>query len=221
MFDGSVAGVQGVWRRETTPGSTFEQVAGGDATLPSVSADGRYVSFTTNEGASLPAITDGSIHGGAPLREAPSVYVRDMASSAGRSGRVHARLGQRPLARRASPTNSRGPTKANSNSTRRGTAPSPPARSAITADGRTVAFVTTAQSDLAGPGTPPLQVAVRHLDTEETQLVSARFDPATGRPAVNAETGAAEPVPEEEGRYGAVWSKGVRAGASCPLPPAP
>ncbi len=56
-------------------------------------------------------------------------------------------------------------------------------RSAISADGRTVAFVTTAQSDLAGPGTPPLQVAVRHLDSEETQLVSVRFDPSTGHPA--------------------------------------
>src|ERR1700760_3138718 len=56
VFDGAVAGVQGVWRREARAGANFEQVAGGAATLPSVSADGRYVSFTTNEGASLPAL---------------------------------------------------------------------------------------------------------------------------------------------------------------------
>ena len=70
--------MQGIWRRATTPGAVFEQVAGGDATLPSISADGRYVSFTTNEGARLAAITDGAAHG-APVREAPGVYLRDMA----------------------------------------------------------------------------------------------------------------------------------------------
>ena len=77
VFDGSVAGVRGVWRRETRPGASLEQVAGGDATLPSVSANGEYVSFTTNEGAALPAITNGRIETEAAL-EAPSVYVRDM-----------------------------------------------------------------------------------------------------------------------------------------------
>ena len=50
VFDGSVAGVTGVWRRENRPAGAVEQVAGGDAELPSISADGRYVSFTTNRG---------------------------------------------------------------------------------------------------------------------------------------------------------------------------
>ena len=36
-----------------------------------------------------------------------------------------------------------------------------------------------------------------------------RFDPATGHPAIDPETGATEPVPEEEGRYGAIWTKGA------------
>ena len=31
VFDGAIAGVQGVWRREARPGANFEQVAGGDA----------------------------------------------------------------------------------------------------------------------------------------------------------------------------------------------
>jgi hypothetical protein len=211
VFDGSVAGVEGVWRRQTPPGSTFEQVAGGDATLPSVSADGRYVSFTTNEGASLAAITDGAIHGGVPVREAPSVYLRDMSRAPGEAGAftlvsakdhsAQSLLYEFPGADES---------ELEVDTPRYGAVAA--GRSAIAADGRTVAFVTTAQSDLAGPATPPLQVAVRHLDTEETELVTVRFDPATGQPAVNAETGATEPVPEEEGRYGAVWSKGVPPG---------
>ncbi len=219
VFDGSVAGVQGIWRRETKPGSTFEQVAGGeDATLPSISADGRYVSFTTNEGASLPAITDGRIHSGAPVREAPSVYVRDME----KHGVPNPETGEQQFESGAFTLVSAkdhstqslayefpgaGEEEIALDATRFGAVAA--GRSAITADGRAVAFVTTAQSDLAGPGTPPLQVAVRHLDTDETELVSVRFDPVTGRPAIDPETGAPEPVPEEEGRYGAVWSPGV------------
>src|SRR5262249_42104656 len=86
VFDGSIGGVPGVWRRSTSAGATFEQVAGGDATLPSVSADGRYVSFTTNEGASLAALTNGQIPTGAQVTEAPGVYVRDMALAPGEPG---------------------------------------------------------------------------------------------------------------------------------------
>ncbi len=53
-------------------------------------------------------------------------------------------------------------------------------RTALSADGRRVVFVTTAVSDLLGPrppqapATPALQVAVRDLDTDTTQLVSVR-----------------------------------------------
>ena len=41
----------------TSTTDAVEEVAGGDAAMPSISEDGRYVSFTTNEGASLPEIT--------------------------------------------------------------------------------------------------------------------------------------------------------------------
>ncbi len=203
VFDGSIAGVQGVWRRETRAGANFEQVAGGSSTLPSVSADGRYVSFTSNEGASLPAITDGQIHAGTPA-EAPGVYVRDMAIAPGEPGAFTLASAKDHSTQSLTyefpgveeePRTEYGAVAAG--------------RTAITADGRSVVFVTTAQSDLAGAGTPPLQVAVRHLDTDETELVSVRFDPATGHPAIDAETGATEPVPEEEGRYGAIWTKGT------------
>ncbi|HXD55077.1 MAG TPA: hypothetical protein VN618_10025 [Solirubrobacteraceae bacterium] len=205
VFDGSVGGVPGVWRRAAAPGSPLEQVAGGDATLPSLSADGRYVSFTSNEGASLPAITDGALHAGT-AREAPQVYVRDMERASGEAG-AFTLVSAKNHSSEALSYEFPGASEAEAE----GKAPHYGAvaagRGAITADGRTVVFVTTAQSDLAGPGTPPMQVAVRHLDSEETQLVSVRFDPATGRPAIDPETGRPEPVPEEEERYGAVWSK--------------
>ena len=102
--------------------------------------------------------------------------------------------------RKASPTNSRAPTKKNveTDVPRYGAVAA--GRSAITADGRTVAFVTTAQSDLAGPDTPRCRSPSAISTPTKHELVSVRFDPATGRPAINSETGAPEPVPEEEGR---------------------
>lgn len=205
VFDGSVGGVPGVWRRRTEAGAPLEEVAGGDSVLPSMSADGRYVSFTTNEGASLPAITDGLIHLGERMPEAPSVYVRDMDVGPAEPGAFTlASAKDRSAASLTYEFPGATPEEEAIKRTQLGATAA--GRSAITADGRTVAFVTTAQSDLAGAGTPPLQVAVRHLDTQETQLVSVRYDPATGRAAVNPETGGTEPVQLFEGKYGAAWS---------------
>ncbi len=211
VFDGSIGGVAGVWRRRTAPGSSFEQVAGGDAALPSVSADGRYVSFTTNEGAGLTAITDGRAHGEA-VQEAPGVYVRDMSRAPAEAGAFTLASAKDHSGQSLSYdyTNLPENEQVNAPTTLGATAAG---RSAITADGRTVAFVTTAPSDLAGPGTPPLQVAVRHLDTQETQLVSVRYDRATGLAAVNPETGGPEPVAYVEG-HGAVWSSGKLSSAA-------
>ena len=78
----------------------------------------------------------------------------------------------------------------------------------MSADGNEVAFVTTAPSNLAGEGTPSLQVAVRYLASRTTRLVSVRIDPATGLPAMNPQTGAQEPVSAVEGpeTYGAVFT---------------
>ncbi len=39
-FDGSVGGVTGVWRRDLLRAGAIEQVAGGDAELPSISETG-------------------------------------------------------------------------------------------------------------------------------------------------------------------------------------
>ena len=76
-FDGSIGGVTGVWRRDLQTGA-LEQVAGGDAELPSISAGGQYVSFTTNEGLSLPEVSQGKPDT-SPHQEPVNVYVRDMA----------------------------------------------------------------------------------------------------------------------------------------------
>jgi len=208
VFDGSIGGVTGVWRRASAPGAPLEQVAGGDAELPSVSADGRYVSFTTNEGQSLPQITDEAIQEGAPTHESPGVYVRDMDVPAGQPGAFT--LASAKDHSSASLTYEYSNPGTNETERLGSTAAG---RSAISADGRKVVFVTGVPSDLAGPGTPALQVAVRNLETQETTLVSVRYDPATGRPALNPETGQPEPVPEaSEGGfvYGAVYVDGLR-----------
>ena len=95
-------------------------------------------------------------------------------------------------------------------------------RTAMSANGEEVAFVTTAPSNLTAcqPGapaegacsessteapavrTPELQVAVRNLVTHETRLVSEEYNPATGQPVPD------QPVSESEGAstYGAVYS---------------
>jgi hypothetical protein len=216
VFDGSVGGVTGIWRRETQPGGALVQVAGGDAVLPSISENGQYVSFTTNEGRALPEITDEQ----PDLREAhepPNVYVRDMAiapaapcqpgepcaftlasAASGPRGALPA-----PLTYEYPVGESRSVEEENFGSAAAG-------RSAISADGDKVAFVTTAESDLAGPHTPKLQVAVRNLETNTTELVSVRYDPATGAPWIDPATGRPEPVaPEMEGApIGAVYTPG-------------
>ncbi|HVR04763.1 MAG TPA: hypothetical protein VMS02_01900 [Solirubrobacteraceae bacterium] len=192
-FDGAIAGVTGVWRRDLVTG-TLEQVAGGDAEMPSISANGQELSFTTNEGRSLSAITDGKPDE-APTQEAVNVYVRNMALSPGEAGAF-------VLASAANGSSE--PLDYQSPSTTLGASAAP--RSAISADGGEVAFVTTAVSNLVAypkleeqerakgetpkPHTPPDQVAVRRLGNKETVLVSrCYFDCGEA-----AAAGAAEPV---------------------------
>ncbi len=220
VFDGSVGGVTGVWRKEIGGSGDLEEVAGGDARLPSISEDGQYVSFTTNEGKSLSTITDGEPDPVHHTGEAPNVYVRNMdfkPEEAEAFEIVSAPSGsQEPLTYEAPA--GEGLTVERYGSIAAG-------RSAITANGREVVFVTTAVSNLLPyplveaeeegrgetpkPHTPPLQVAVRNLQTDTTQLVSARRDQATGLPATNPETGGPEAVPlsnSEVGYRGAVYT---------------
>lgn len=200
-FDGSIGGVGGVWRRDLETGA-IQQVAGGDAELPSISEDGRFISFTTNEGASLPAVTDG-LPDAHPQPEAVGVYVRDMdvPASAPCSPTAALPLEECAFTTASAPSGSTAPLTYAGTSTTLGSVAI--GRSAISADGHEVAFVTTAVSDLTDPQTPSepqtpaFQVAVRYLDEARTKLVSGRYDPATGQ---TTET----PVPATEA-YGAVF----------------
>ncbi len=208
-FDGSLGGVTGVWRRDLATG-VVEQVAGGDAELPSISEDGRYISFTTNEGASLTEITDdrSDAH---PKQEAVNVYVRDMAVPIPASGHCEPSPQPCPFTVVSAPDESAKPLTYEAAGTFLGSAAV--GRSAMSADGREVAFVTAAVSNLVQskqekeaeargqtpqPKTPPLQVAVRYLGTDRTVLVSGRY--VEGRTTE-------EPVSVQEGAttYGAVF----------------
>jgi hypothetical protein len=205
VFDGSVGGATGVWRIDPAT-RQIQQVAGGDGLLPSVSADGRYVSFTTNEPeAELKQATRGL--GGEPPagegsneRGAENVWVRDMNLAPNEPGAFTVA---------SAPTGSGEPLSYGAEAgTERGSVAS--GGSAISADGQEVAFVTTALSNLVGPGTPALQVAVRRLATRETVLVSGEYEPATGQT-----TGR----PVSANGFGAEYSFGAAAPAFPEAPP--
>jgi hypothetical protein len=198
-FDGSFGGRTGTWRRDLQTGAVSPVAAedpgqptinAPDADLPSISADGRYVSFTTT--APLDRSNDAN--------PGPDVYVRDMTMAPSDEGAYTlasavngsaAGLTYEPTSKASSIEFE----EAHYGSVAAG-------RSALSADGRTVAFVTTAISNLAGAGTPALQVAVRHLDSVQTQLVSVARDPATAQPIEG------QPVSGQEGAvtYGAVFT---------------
>ncbi len=225
-FDGSFAGLTGVWRRDLQTGElravavglpasgsgSCENTLSGasapcDAVLPSISADGQYVSFTT--AAPLAPHEDDN--------DQPDVYVRNMNVEGTESNAESEACGvaeeqaSRELQQRCPFTlvsAANGSDEGLAYAAEPGRGSLAEGRSAITADGERVAFVTSAVSNLAGPETPAMQVAVRDLATGETQLVSTRYDPATG------EAIPGEPVSgEEAGKdYGAAYDTGTPPG---------
>jgi hypothetical protein len=214
-FDGSIGGVIGVWRRDLETGE-IEQVAGGDAELPSISSTGQYISFTTNEGASLDAITNGQTDEH-PQKEAVNVYVRNMDVPISETGPCEA--AQCPFRIASARTGSEEPLSyAGPPATMTSFGSVAAGRSALSADGQEVAFVTTAVSDLADPEapaepkTPALQVAVRYMQTDTTELVSGRYDASSGQTT-------AEPVSGAEGAtpFGAVY-QGSQVYPFAPVP---
>lgn len=169
-FQGTIGGLRGVFRKDLETGAV-ETVAAGDAydlpkgsafdaSAPSISADGRYVSFTTK--APLDQADDGS--------EGDSdVYVADMSDPSSPTYELASAVDGSSLGLAYSGAG--------------GAVAS--GRVALSADGRQVAFYTTATSDLTSGSaedisTPAGQVVVRNLDTRETILVSAERDPETG-----------------------------------------
>jgi WD40-like Beta Propeller Repeat len=220
-FWANFGGFTGVWRRDLAS-SAIEPVAvgrigtpAGRAELPSISADGRYVSFTTT----------------APLREAsdtnasPDVYVRDMNVPCPPTGAGEDEC-SRPCPTEttcafelvsAADKSDLG-LSYQTGSALYGSVAS--ARTAMSSDGRYVAFITTDVSDLVPakppappqtPQTPALQVAVRDREQHTTRLVSALYDPTIRGPAIDPETGANVPVPTagtEARIFGAVYGSG-------------
>lgn len=208
-FVGRYGGVSGIWRRDLLTGAV-EQVAPGVSTMPSISKEGRYVSFTTTESL-VPEDTNNS----------PDVYVRDMEPGEGEpeytlvsavngtdEGATYTYTGETPAVEPE---------------TEFGSLAS--ARSAMSANGEYVVFVTTAQSNLLGGSapTPPYEVLVRDLATRETRLVSAEYEPGVGW---SAERPVQPTTNELNGlvRYGAVYPGGPLAPKfgtpSSPLPSA-
>jgi hypothetical protein len=222
-FDGSYGGRRGVFRRDLQTGAVLS-VAEGDAVLPSVSRDGRFISFTTT--ARLDPIDD--------TNAAPDVYVRDMSDpSVQPCEEVEAvqpcsfTLASAVNGGRAGLSYEYGDNGA-FEETHYGSVAS--GRSAISADGRSVAFETTARSNLANPArandhtleppqTPAGEVAVRDLDDDATILVSARYDPASGTTKSNG-AGQLEPTPASESGLGAVFPSSSTAAAAV-TPPFP
>jgi hypothetical protein len=207
VFDGSYAGKTGVWRRSLRNGA-IEAVAvadpenpaisAPDASLPSISTNGQYVSFTTT--AQLDPVDD--------TNRGPDVYVRNMAVPAGQPCEVGPGTGAPcayTLVSAVDGSNvglSYEPDGASIAAEEKDLGSVAAARSAISANGQEVAFVTTVISDLAGPGTPAMQVAMRDLSDDHTELVSVAENPASGGPIPN------DPVSANQGseQYGAVYS---------------
>ena len=206
-FEGTLAGVRGVYRKDLQSGS-IQLVAGGsifsseaqavDAYAPSISADGRYVSFTTAT-ALVKAAHPGS-----------NVYVRDMAIDPDENGRCSEAQeagGQCPYElASALDGETEGLTYAQTESERMIGA-NASGRISLSANGREVAFVIRGASDLTSRdpeqlSTPGLQVVVRNLKTRETVLVSAEREAASGQMTSRPVAGGAVTSVIEFGPFG-------------------
>ena len=215
-FDGYFAGLTGVWRRDLKTGAVEPVAVGetgtpaGSAELPSISENGQYISFTTT--AALSPKNDTNV--------APDVYVRDMEVPESQPCLEEELIGPaQPCAYTivsAVSGSTQGLSYEYSGESQEydehhyGALAA--GRSAMSANGGEVVFVTTAPSNLAGEGTPELEVAVRYLQTGMTQLVSVEYAPATGKPA-----GGPKPV-LMQGRAGAVYSAGAPLTFESPQP---
>jgi hypothetical protein len=222
VFDAYFSGRAGVWRRElrsegksgpVEPVAVGAEIPGSevcvahepcDADLPSVSANGQYVSFTTTA-----PLTAGDRDAGGS-EDHPNVYVRnmDLPESEESAYTLVSAVSGKTEGLSYEGSSADGAIAAG--------------RSAMSANGEEVVFVTTAVSNLAAcetgapaqaaceasspeapaASTPALQVAVRNLVTDETRLVSVEYDLATGEAIPDA------PVSQMEGSisYGAVYS---------------
>jgi WD40-like Beta Propeller Repeat len=210
-FRGSLAGVPGVYRRDLRTGevalvageapvdaSTAEKLLSApDASAPSISADGRYVVFTS--AAVLDPQDEGSEEEDA--NGCPQVYVRDMDLTSTASGAYV--LVSAVNGGSESLTYEKHCAAGSSTALAIGGAQAA-AGVSLSADGQEVAFTVSSSSDLSGPctgmpvkcPTEASQVAVRDLQTKTTTLVSLTPE---GAPTPG---GGAFPSAEEEQHTG-------------------
>jgi hypothetical protein len=173
-FKGAIGGREGVFREDLSTseilpvatGSEYVSEPGREAAAPSISADGRFVCFTTP--APLVPAADEAADAGGPAVDG-DVYVADMSTSPPTYELVSARDGSSDGLAYSEPA--------------KGSAAS--GRVAISADGNEVAFYTRSTSDLVGAigaaETPSGEIALRNLRTESTTLVSVERNPLTGQ----------------------------------------
>jgi Tol biopolymer transport system component len=178
-FSGIVGPLAGVFREDLATGAivpvaTGEAAAGGPAAgaaEPSISADGRYVAFTTS--ARLDPDDD-------LQPSSKDVYVADMSGALPSYELASALDG-------CDPSDSGAHTACGLTYTGAGGSEAS-GRVALSADGRRVAFYTTAESNLTeGPAgstpgvpTPPWQIVLRDLDSDRSTLVSVERDSEAG-----------------------------------------
>lgn len=174
-FRGSLAGVPGIYRRDLQTGEVAPvavedaadpAIGAPDATAPSISADGRYVAFTTA------AVLDPGEDTGSGC---PQVYVRDMDVPAAQAGAYT--LASAVNGSATGLTYAAHCAKPPSHELLLAGSQAAPGV-ALSADGRRVVFTVLGSSNLTTgvggkPETPGRQVAVRDLDTDQTTLVTA------------------------------------------------
>lgn len=212
-FQGSLAGVSGVWRRDQQTG-VVEPVATAydaddpsvgvptaalsapDATAPSISENGQYIAFTTTADLQPQQALGGA---GEPEsdRGCPEVYVRDMDLPAGAPGAyvLASALGD------GEGIAFEGPCSAGGGGNFALAGAQAASGVALSSEGQSVVFTVLSKSNLGSPGagaltTPPSQVAVRNLVTGTTTLVTtAATRERAGQPVLG---GGAYPSQESE-----------------------
>lgn len=167
-FVGRLGGREGVFRKDVQTGALMlvaklETSAEARSADPSISADGRYVAFTTK--VPLDPKNDLQPH-------SPGVYVADLATVPPTYELASALDG-------CDPATSETPCGLTYPGSEESGGSVAAGRVALSADGRSVAFLTRAKSDLTTGDpeeleTPAGQVAVRRLGTDETILITER-----------------------------------------------
>jgi Tol biopolymer transport system component len=196
-FQGTIGGLKGVFREDLSSGAIVPvavgPVTGGgadtpvDANAPSISVDGRYVSFTTKA-----SLNPDDVNGFS------DVYVADMSTTPPTYELASALDGCDPVTQSACGLIYGGVEGSQSSG-----------RVALSADGRKVVFVVNGESNLGGTegDTPAGQVVLRDLTTDRTTLVSVVRDPETGAMTGQPVPGGAEVVnPQQKRLQGAALS---------------